>query len=145
MVEHEVLTLAAAALAATPGPYVVTGPGASSPHEFLPGDEAELLLRESCTPAPRRDLDTQLTLSFSLPSDEEGRAYRRIVAAWVALGYTDSDHLRSESFLGKRGSALQQISVRDHSSIDGQLTIRLVSDCADHGKTEAESAPAEVR
>lgn len=140
MVEHEVLTLAAA-----PGPYVVAGPNAASAQEFLPGDEAGLLLRESCTPAPSSDLGTQLSLSFSLPSDDDGQVNQHIVEAWVALGYSDSDHLRSDSFFGKSGSALQQISVRDHSSIDGQLTIRLVSDCADRRAAATDSAPIEVR
>lgn len=86
----------------------------------------------SCAPAQPEGLGEQLTLAFTLPSDEEGRSKQRVLAAWAQAGYLEAleDGQRDKSVATKTGaSALYAISVDDRFTIDGTLTLQLESRC----------------
>ena len=87
---------------------------------------------QSCAPAQTEGLGEQLTLGFTLPSDDEGQAKQRVLAAWAQAGYVEAleDGQRDRSVATKTGaSAMYAVSVDDRFTIDGMLTIRLESRC----------------
>ncbi|TQL42110.1 hypothetical protein FB468_0091 [Leucobacter komagatae] len=128
--EQEMGVLIEAALAGLDGPATTSVRMSAPPQEL---DAAHPPIeRRSCAPAQAESLGEQLTLGFTIPSDDHGRTKQRVLASWAAAGYAEvvEEGRRDESVVRKSGdSAMYSISVDDRFTIDGMLTIWLESRC----------------
>ena len=128
--EREIRVLVEAALAEPNGPATMSERMSEPSTEF---DAAHPPIdRRSCAPAQAEALGEQLTLAFTIPSDEDGRAKQRVLASWAEAGYVEAieDGRRDESVARKSSdSAMYAITVNDRFTVDGSLSIWLESRC----------------
>lgn len=128
--EREIRVLVESALAEPNGPATTSERMSEPSIEF---DAAHPPIdSQSCAPAQAEALGEQLTIAFTIPSDEDGRAKQRVLASWAEAGYVEAieNGRRDESVVRKNSdSAMYAVTVNDRFTVDGSLAIWLESRC----------------